>query len=105
MTDVKGGGNFEADQTRTRLYADSGRCRFEIKLKTGRGDTEKHALVIPADTFGTVPDQARMLLGQVLNARGQFAARQRFVALAPMFRVNAVRKLTDAMSMAGWRAV
>ncbi len=53
-------------KARTRLYADSGRCRFEVKLKTGRGQTNKCALVISADEYGTVPSSGLDLLTQSL---------------------------------------
>lgn len=61
-------------KARTRLYADSGRCRFEVKLKTGRGDTDKHSVVIPADEFGMVPDTGRELLELVLASQYQLPA-------------------------------
>lgn len=56
-------------KARTRLYADSGRCRFEIKLKTGRGDTDKHALVLTSDRYGTVPEEGVALLKVLLSER------------------------------------
>jgi hypothetical protein len=56
-------------KARTRLYADSGLCRFEVKLKTGRGDTDKHAQQVGAHDFGTLPDAGRDLLDRALSER------------------------------------
>jgi hypothetical protein len=56
-------------KARTRLYADSGLCRFEVKLKTGRGDTDKHAQQIGAEAFGTLPAAGRALLDRALSER------------------------------------
>lgn len=53
-------------KARTRLYADSGRCRFEVKLKTGRGDTDKHSVLVDPAEHGTLPPSGAALLGQVL---------------------------------------
>ena len=56
-------------KARTRSYDDTGLCRFEIKLKDGRGGTDKHARPIPATEFGTVPGLAPGFLAEVLAAR------------------------------------
>jgi hypothetical protein len=56
-------------KARTRLYADSGLCRFEVKLKTGRGDTDKHAQQIGREAFGTVPASGRAVLDRALAER------------------------------------
>lgn len=61
-------------KARTRLYADSGRCRFEVKLKTGRGDTDKHALVLTSDRYGTAPAEGLALLQVLLRDRYGVAA-------------------------------
>lgn len=53
-------------KARTRLYTDSGRCRFEVKLKTGRGDTDKHSVLVEPAELGTLPPAGAALLGQVL---------------------------------------
>jgi hypothetical protein len=71
-------------KARTRLYADSGFCRFEVKLKTGRGDTDKHAIVIGSAEFGELPAQGCQLLGQVLADRYRLEPPQ---GLAPTLRV------------------
>lgn len=56
-------------KARHRLYADSGRCRFEVKLKTGRGDTDKHAVEVAAPDASGVQGAARELLERVLRDR------------------------------------
>ncbi|MCW2605467.1 MAG: hypothetical protein JWO60_160 [Frankiales bacterium] len=53
-------------KARTRLYADTGLCRFEVKTKTGRGATAKHAVEVSAADFGGVPPAGRQLLARVL---------------------------------------
>jgi hypothetical protein len=55
-------------KARTRSY-DTGLCRFEIKLKDSRGSTDKHALTIAADEFGTLPGRAPGFLTEVLARR------------------------------------
>jgi hypothetical protein len=61
-------------KARTRLYADSGRCRFEVKLKTGRGATDKHALLLETHRYGTVPAEGVTLLQELLYERYGVAA-------------------------------
>lgn len=75
-------------KARTRLYADSGLCRFEVKLKTGRGDTDKHAIVIRSDEFGHLPAQGDQLLGRVLAERYRLDPPQ---GLAPTLTVSHTR--------------
>ncbi|HVK45211.1 MAG TPA: polyphosphate polymerase domain-containing protein [Micropruina sp.] len=53
---------------RTRTYQNSGRTRLEVKLKDGRGATDKHALVLPGPRASD-PTQARDFLHQVLTTR------------------------------------
>jgi hypothetical protein len=36
-------------KARTRLYRDTGQCSFEVKLKVGRGETDKRQVDHPAD--------------------------------------------------------
>jgi hypothetical protein len=55
-------------KARTRSY-DTGLCRFEIKLKDGRGGTDKHALTVATDDFGTLPGRAPGFLTEVLGRR------------------------------------
>lgn len=66
-------------KARTRLYADSGRCRFEVKLKTGRGDTDKHSVLVGADEHGSLPPSGSALLQQVLAERYRLPAPGRLV--------------------------
>jgi hypothetical protein len=47
---------------RSRLYVDSGTCAFEVKCKSGRGDTIKHRLPQPADDHGTITAAAAAFL-------------------------------------------
>lgn len=75
-------------KARTRLYADSGLCRFEVKLKTGRGDTDKHAIVIGSDEFAHLPAQGHELLGKVLAERYRLDPPQ---GLAPTLTVSHTR--------------
>ena len=56
-------------KARTRRYEDSGLCRFEVKLKTGRGETDKHALVVPGDDLDVLPGAATALLDRLLADR------------------------------------
>jgi hypothetical protein len=56
-------------KARTRRYEDSGRCRFEVKLKTGRGDTDKHALLVPGGDLDVLPEPALALLDRLLADR------------------------------------
>ena len=60
-------------EARTRSY-DGGLCRFEVKLKDGRGGTDKHAITVEAADFGTVPLQADEFLTGVLADRYGIAA-------------------------------
>jgi len=61
-------------KARTRCYDDTGLCRFEIKLKDGRGGTDKHSRTVPATQFATVPDLAAAFLTEVLATRYSIAA-------------------------------
>ena len=85
-------------KARTRLYEDSGRCRFEIKLKTGRGDTDKHSLLIPAASVDTVPEQGRVLLEQLLAERYRLPAP---ASLLPTLTVRHRRRTLVALDGSG----
>lgn len=61
-------------KARTRVYRDSGRCRFEVKLKTGRGHTDKHALLIAAEQSRDVPEVGRRFLASLLNQHYRMSA-------------------------------
>lgn len=75
-------------KARTRLYTDSGLCRFEIKLKTGRGDTDKHAITIGGDQSGGLPTEGRRLLDEVLARQYRVEAP---TALTPSLTVDHAR--------------
>jgi hypothetical protein len=53
---------------RTRLYADSGVCVFELKLKDGRGRTLKRALALDKSDHGRLTEGAREFLERELVA-------------------------------------
>ncbi|MFJ6831811.1 polyphosphate polymerase domain-containing protein [Streptomyces sp. NPDC091209] len=53
-------------KVRTRLYAEDGLCRVEVKTKDGRGATVKHALRAPAAEYGRLSVQAAGFLDEVL---------------------------------------
>jgi hypothetical protein len=57
-------------KVRTRLYAEDGLCRVEVKTKDGRGATVKHALRTPADAYGRLGQQAAEFVGDVLGGAG-----------------------------------
>jgi hypothetical protein len=80
---------------RTRCYDDTGLCRFEIKLKDGRGGTDKHARTVPATQFATVPDLAPAFVSDVLAARYGIAAP---TDLAPRLLVSHHRHTLAAKS-------
>jgi hypothetical protein len=80
---------------RTRCYDDTGLCRFEIKLKDGRGGTDKHARTVSATQFATVPDLAPAFVSDVLAARYGIAAP---TDLAPRLLVSHHRHTLAARS-------
>ena len=83
-------------KARTRLYRDSDLCRFEVKLKTGRGDTDKHALTIDPAEFGTLPeDGGDLLRGLLADRYGQQAPR----VLVPTLTVD--HRRSTLVSLAG----
>ena len=52
---------------RTRLYADSGLCFFEVKLKDGRGRTVKRKLALRGSEHGSLSVEARIFLADKLG--------------------------------------
>jgi hypothetical protein len=82
-------------KARTRCYDDTSLCRFELKLKDGRGSTDKHARTVPATQFATVPDLAPAFLSEVLAARYGMAAP---AGLAPRLLVSHHRHTLVARS-------
>ncbi|MFF3060868.1 VTC domain-containing protein [Streptomyces sp. NPDC057909] len=59
-------------KVRTRLYAEDGICRMEVKTKDGRGATVKHAHRIEADAYGRLEagTEAAAFVDRVLDAAG-----------------------------------
>ncbi|MFE4703601.1 polyphosphate polymerase domain-containing protein [Streptomyces sp. NPDC056738] len=53
-------------KVRTRLYAEDGLCRVEVKTKDGRGATVKHALRAPAEQYGRLNEEAVAFVDKVL---------------------------------------
>ncbi|MFE5402842.1 polyphosphate polymerase domain-containing protein [Streptomyces sp. NPDC056580] len=54
-------------KVRTRLYAEDGLCRVEVKTKDGRGATVKHALKVPASEYGELTRHAAEFVDEVLK--------------------------------------
>ncbi|MFI1569073.1 VTC domain-containing protein [Streptomyces sp. NPDC020490] len=57
-------------KVRTRLYAEDGLCRVEVKTKDGRGATVKHALRVPAAAYGELGAEAAAFVDEVLERSG-----------------------------------
>ncbi|MFE7330052.1 polyphosphate polymerase domain-containing protein [Streptomyces sp. NPDC057565] len=57
-------------KVRTRLYAEDGLCRVEVKTKDGRGATVKHALKVPAAEYGQLAEHAAQFVDEVLDRAG-----------------------------------
>ncbi|WP_342448319.1 VTC domain-containing protein [Streptomyces durhamensis] len=57
-------------KVRTRLYAEDGLCRVEVKTKDGRGATVKYALKIPAAEYGRLTAQAAPFVDAILDRAG-----------------------------------
>lgn len=54
-------------KVRTRLYAEDGLCRVEVKTKDGRGATVKHALKAEPQTYGRLGAEAAEFIDDVLH--------------------------------------
>ncbi|MFF4548372.1 polyphosphate polymerase domain-containing protein [Streptomyces sp. NPDC001406] len=54
-------------KVRTRLYAEDGLCRVEVKTKDGRGATVKHALKVEPHTYGQLDTEAAEFIDDVLH--------------------------------------
>ncbi|MFE0509585.1 polyphosphate polymerase domain-containing protein [Streptomyces sp. NPDC058964] len=54
-------------KVRTRLYAEDGLCRVEVKTKDGRGATVKHALKVPTGAYGQLDADAAEFVDRVLR--------------------------------------
>ncbi|MFJ5520242.1 polyphosphate polymerase domain-containing protein [Streptomyces griseoluteus] len=57
-------------KVRTRLYAEDGLCRVEVKTKDGRGATVKHALHAPAGAYGGLDTRVAAFVDDVLQRCG-----------------------------------
>lgn len=57
-------------KVRTRLYATTGSCSFEVKVKRDEGETAKHGIDYPAERRHEVDDRARQLLDETLEKEG-----------------------------------
>ncbi|MFE5036414.1 VTC domain-containing protein [Streptomyces sp. NPDC056683] len=57
-------------KVRTRLYAEDGLCRVEVKTKDGRGATVKHALRVPAAEYGELTTAAAAFVDELLERAG-----------------------------------
>ncbi|WP_089100222.1 VTC domain-containing protein [Streptomyces hyaluromycini] len=57
-------------KVRTRLYAEDGLCRVEVKTKDGRGATVKHALRVPTAEYGELSGPAAEFVESVLAQAG-----------------------------------
>ncbi|MFG2114491.1 polyphosphate polymerase domain-containing protein [Streptomyces sp. NPDC048718] len=57
-------------KVRTRLYAEDGLCRVEVKTKDGRGATVKHALAVPHRAHGSLDGAAADFVDRVLAREG-----------------------------------
>ncbi|MFJ3337492.1 polyphosphate polymerase domain-containing protein [Streptomyces sp. NPDC086766] len=57
-------------KVRTRLYAEDGLCRVEVKTKDGRGATVKHALRATARSYGRLDAPSAEFVDDVLRRAG-----------------------------------
>ncbi|MFJ9173952.1 VTC domain-containing protein [Streptomyces sp. NPDC102360] len=59
-------------KVRTRLYAEDGLCRMEVKTKDGRGATVKHAHRVPTEAYGRLDPgtEAAAFVDRTLSGRG-----------------------------------
>ncbi|MFF4540034.1 polyphosphate polymerase domain-containing protein [Streptomyces aureus] len=76
-------------KVRTRLYAEDGFCRAEVKTKDGRGATVKHALTVPAHTYGTLDDGAAAFVDGVLRQAAVPVSTARLSSAAEIHYVRA----------------
>jgi VTC domain len=54
-------------KARTRLYRDTGHCVFEVKLKSGHGETDKRQIDHPAEEVDRLNAAARQCLEEALG--------------------------------------
>jgi hypothetical protein len=85
-------------KARTRLYADSGLCHFEVKIKTADDQTDKRQAKHPPDRVDRMDERARRLLRETLEGAGIDAPRD----LDPTLRTD-FRRLTLSADEGGAR--
>lgn len=56
-------------KARTRLYRDSERCVFEVKMKVGEDETDKRQIDHPPDERAALTDRAARFLGETLREK------------------------------------
>lgn len=76
-------------KVRTRMYAEDGLCRVEVKTKDGRGATVKHALTVPAAEYGRLTEHASRFVDEVLDRAGVPVAAEELSAEAEVRYVRA----------------
>jgi hypothetical protein len=57
-------------KARNRLYRDTGRCVFEVKLKLGSGETDKRQIPHPVEAADELDDDAERCLQEALSDAG-----------------------------------
>lgn len=88
-------------KVRTRTYADSGECVFEVKVKGGRGETVKERLAYDRASAASIDPQARAFAATVLQ-QALPDARHVVAALAPTL-VTTYDRTTFVDPVAGTR--
>lgn len=73
-------------KARTRLYADTGSCVFEVKLKPGEGETDKRQTDHPPERGDELIPEARRCLKEALEDAGLEAPEQMEPRLRTSFR-------------------
>lgn len=76
-------------KVRTRLYAEDGLCRVEVKTKDGRGATVKHALKVPAAEYGELTTEGARFVDAMLDGAGIPVAAEELSASAEVRYVRA----------------
>ncbi len=85
-------------KARARLYADSGLCHFEVKIKTADDETDKRQATHPPDRVDRMDERARRLVRETLEQAGIDPPRD----LEPILRTD-FRRLTLVADEGGAR--
>ena len=85
-------------KVRTRLYRDTGRCVFEVKLKRNDEETDKRPIEQPAERSEQLTEAATRCLGEALSNSGLRAPAE----LAPTLYTS-FRRITFAASQSAER--